>query len=188
MRLSRTSLRQFCLIRNDATKAPGSVIRAGDGRGSAYGPSRLSRNARKSWGLRTRTSSHPDISRRCLSPETMVAAFARAQSMNLSSSGSSVIGPAATASGTRCPRPIIVARTEWYSRPWCDAPSRSHVRTYSSKIDGETRSSNWPSAHASSTAHGGPPKKMPEIRTFVSRMTFTYYLEPLGWPLQCLLE
>jgi hypothetical protein len=45
-----------------------------------------------------------------------------------------------------------------------------------------------PPAHASSTARGWPPKKMPEIRTFVSRITFTYDLEPLGWPLQRLLE
>jgi len=87
------------VIRNDATRVSGLVSRPGDGRGRAYGTSRLSRNARKSLGRMTRTPSHPDTSRRCLSPETMVAAFSRAQSMNLSSSGSSVIGPAATASG-----------------------------------------------------------------------------------------
>jgi hypothetical protein len=82
----------------------------------------------------TRTPSHPAVLRRCWSPETMIASLPRAHSMNLSSSGSAVIGSEEVVSGTRFPCPMIKARTDLCSRLWYDALRRSQVRTYSSRL------------------------------------------------------
>ena len=116
----------------------------------------------------------PETASRCRSPLTSAAhRLARAQAMNLSSSGS-----AHTCRGKFGPA-YISALTVTSSKIGCRlisgkrADRTSPVRSYSSRISGETANWNVPFHQAFRIREDGPLKYIPETKTFVSRTTFT---------------
>jgi len=79
-------------------------------------------------GVSTSTALQPEASRRSRSPDTTTAPAARAHLMNLSSSGSTVIGPSVATSARKDPWARRSARTSWCSRVGRSAASLTHGR------------------------------------------------------------
>ena len=127
---------------------------------------------KNSLGFLTQIPLCPFASSKWWSPLTIVALEASAHSTNLSSSGSSQTGSFNHSGTTLVASSSIRAIHSRGSMRGIFRCSLSETSRYSSIISLVTNHLKQASRHASNTRPGTPPKKMPDIRTFVSSVAF----------------
>ena len=130
------------------------------------------KSSKKSLGFLTQIPLRPFTSSKWWSPLTIIASEASAQATNLSSSGSSQTGFVKSLGTMLVASSSISAIHPRGSMRGTFRCSRSDTSRYSSMISAVTNHLNRSSRQASSTRPGTPPKKMPDIRTFVSSVAF----------------
>ena len=123
-------------------------------------------------GVTTEIPLYPDIFRRALSPlQINFDRPARAQAINLSSSGSEHTRSSKGGGCTRMAWEIRSSRNGERSTAVYFSDSSTPTRRYSSRISSETTISTWPTLQDYGISKGDPAKNTPEIKTLVSRMS-----------------